>query len=382
MTAETIHICLIVANIIAMCYVVTIGAFTIGLMLLRQAGGGTDNADGKNPKVSVLVAARNEEKNIERLINSLNRQTYPAEKTEIIIIDDHSDDKTFTKAEETCKALVMNNITIVHANDFGKKAAISQALHLATGDLVVVTDADSRHTKEWISTIAGFYSRKKPKMILGPVVLNPATTLFEKLQVLEHLSLMGSTAGSAAIHMPVMSNGANMAYERLAALQADAERDDKKVASGDDVFLMAWFTKHFGGASVQFLSDENAIVETEPAHSIKEFVSQRTRWVSKAKNYKTPSIIACALVVGLFCLTILGMFVTAFFEPVFWPILVLFILLKTLVDLPLLRFTARFLKKEKLLIWVFPLEIIYPFYVVFTAAVGLLSKPVWKGRKI
>ena len=104
--------------------------------------------------------------------------------------------------------------------------------------------------------------------------------------------------------------------------------------------------------------------------------------MSKAKNYKTPSIIACALIVALFSLTILGMFATAFFEPVFWPIFALFVLLKTLTDFPLLLFTSQFLKQEKLMFWVLPLEIVYPFYVVLTATAGLLSKPVWKGRKI
>src|SRR5439155_13572042 len=44
--------------------------------------------------VSVIIAARNEESNIGLLLAALNQQTYPKELLEIIVIDDHSDDKT------------------------------------------------------------------------------------------------------------------------------------------------------------------------------------------------------------------------------------------------------------------------------------------------
>jgi glycosyltransferase involved in cell wall biosynthesis len=51
-----------------------------------------------NPiKISVLVAARNEEHNIERCLQSLDEVSFPKEKLEIIIGDDDSDDRTAEK---------------------------------------------------------------------------------------------------------------------------------------------------------------------------------------------------------------------------------------------------------------------------------------------
>ncbi|WP_332913681.1 glycosyltransferase [Algoriphagus boritolerans] len=48
----------------------------------------------KKPKVTVLIAARNEEKYIPRLLRSLELLDYPAELLEILIADDQSEDKT------------------------------------------------------------------------------------------------------------------------------------------------------------------------------------------------------------------------------------------------------------------------------------------------
>ena len=128
----------------------------------------------------------------------------------------------------------------------GKKAAISQALHKAKNHLIIVTDADCILNTLWIENIVAFYQKTKSKMILAPVLLTPSNTLFEKMQVLEHLSLMGSTAGSAAIGFPVMCNGANMAYEREAALEVEKLRHDFNIPSGDDMFLLEQFVKNYG----------------------------------------------------------------------------------------------------------------------------------------
>ena len=215
-------------------------------------------------------------------------------------------------------------------------------------------------------------------MLLGPVLLSPANTLFEKLQVLEHLSLIASTAGSAAIGMPVMCNGANMMYDRQAALDVEKYRTDMKIASGDDMFLMEQFIKHYGSKSVRFLLDNEAIVKTETMLNLRAFFRQRKRWASKTKAYTNWKIIATALIVLLFNLSIVFFFGAGFFMRVFWVFFVLYVIMKTLIDFPILRRITHFMKQQKLLFWMFPLEFIYPFYVVFTAFSGIFSNVKWK----
>ncbi len=376
MNLELLQILLNIILIISALYLVCIFAFTYGLYNLKER---YFTFNKKNDlKVSVLIAARNEEKNIKKLLKSIYNQTFTKELFEVIIIDDHSEDNTLSIVENFIKENNDINLKIFSAEKEGKKFAISQALHLAHNELVIVTDADCVLKTTWIESIVNFYKEKKCKMILAPVLLSPAETFFEKIQVLEHLSLIGSTAGSANIGFPVMCNGANMAYEREAALEVEKFRKDFNIPSGDDMFLMEQFVKNYGQQSVKFLLSKSAIVETKTCKTISDFFRQRRRWVSKTKAYTSWKILATAFIVLFFNLSIVSLFVSAFFIPALWSLYFLLTLLKFFIDLPLLKNITSFMNQSSLLKWTLPLEFIYPFYVVFTAISGMLINVKWK----
>ena len=378
MRLETIHIILNIILIFAALYLICIGAFTYGLFVLSHSHPVISTEAKRSGEISVIIAARNEGTNIEKLLQSLYNQSFNKERFEVIIVDDHSTDDTSEVSENFRVLHPEMNLKILKATGIGKKQAIFQALHAAENELVMVTDADCELPERWIDSMVGYFVQNNLKMLLGPVLLSPANSLFEKLQVLEHLSLIASTAGSAAIGMPVMCNGANMMYDRQAALNVEKYRTDMKIASGDDMFLMEQFIKHYGSKSVSFLLDNEAIVKTETKPNLRSFFQQRRRWASKTKAYTNWKIITTALIVLLFNLSIVFFFVAGFFMPFFWVFFVLYVIMKTLIDFPILRRITHFMKQQKLLRWVFPLEFVYPFYVVFTAFSGLFTNVRWK----
>jgi glycosyltransferase involved in cell wall biosynthesis len=74
----------------------------------------TENANQNFPVISIIIAARNEEKNIGKCIQSIIDQTYPSDKFEILVTDDHSADQTVPVIESFQK----ENIKILHLADF------------------------------------------------------------------------------------------------------------------------------------------------------------------------------------------------------------------------------------------------------------------------
>ena len=370
MNLELLQIFLNIVLIFTALYLICIAAFTFGLFNLKERF----HSINKNNlvKVSVLIAARNEEKNIEKLLESLKKQSFPKELFEVIIVNDHSTDNTDEIINDFINKNKELDVKLLKAEKKGKKHAISQALHTAINELVIVTDADCVLNDLWIESIVGFYQEEKCKMILAPVLLSPAENLFEKMQVLEHLSLIGSTAGSASIGFPVMCNGANMAYERKAALEVEKFRNDFDIPSGDDMFLLEQFVKCYGHNNVKFLLSKSAVVKTKTCKTIKDFFRQRRRWVSKTKSYTSWKVIVTALIVLFFNLSIISLLVSAFFVPALWSIYILLTLLKFFIDFPLLKNITNFMNQGSLLKWVLPLEIIYPFYAVFTALSGTI----------
>src|SRR5450756_1303674 len=136
-------------------------------------------------KISVLVPARNEERNIRACLQSLSQQSYPKDCYEVIIIDDHSTDRTASIVKEfearnmSLRCLSLSDVEAAATGQTGakgagpvkayKKFAIETGIRAAIGELIVTTDADCQYPAGWLQTIAGFYEETGAKFIASPV---------------------------------------------------------------------------------------------------------------------------------------------------------------------------------------------------------------------
>jgi chlorobactene glucosyltransferase len=105
----------------------------------------------KYPFVSVLVPARNEARNIEACVSSLLAQDYPD--FEVIVLNDNSNDNTFQilarLAQRNTRLQVLTG-TPLPENWLGKHWACHQLDQAACGELILFTDADTRHTPDML----------------------------------------------------------------------------------------------------------------------------------------------------------------------------------------------------------------------------------------
>jgi poly-beta-1,6-N-acetyl-D-glucosamine synthase len=114
-------------------------------------------------QVSVIIACRNEQDRLPTLLACLSGQDYPVELYEVIIVDDNSTDKTFEIAsEQNARA----RLTVLKNNGNGKKAAVRTGINASNGSLIITTDADCTMGKSWIKTIASFFEKNEPDMII------------------------------------------------------------------------------------------------------------------------------------------------------------------------------------------------------------------------
>lgn len=131
---------------------------------LLVGGGEEDGALANNPDgpfvptVSVVVPARNEAPNIEACVGSLAESTYPD--FEIIVVDDRSDDRTGelarTVATGNARRIVVVDGEALPEDWLGKPWACHQGSEVATGDLLLFTDADTVHSPDLLGrAVAG-----------------------------------------------------------------------------------------------------------------------------------------------------------------------------------------------------------------------------------
>ena len=120
------------------------------------------------PKISILIPAHNERDNIQSKLENIKGVSYPKGKMEVIIADDASKDDTLAKVEDFMRKNYDLRIKIVRQNSrVGKSAALNNALKVATGSVVVVSDADTRWPADILQKTLRYLSNPKIGAITG-----------------------------------------------------------------------------------------------------------------------------------------------------------------------------------------------------------------------
>jgi cellulose synthase/poly-beta-1,6-N-acetylglucosamine synthase-like glycosyltransferase len=329
--------------------------------------------------VSVIVPARNEEKNIAALLRALEQQTYPRELVQVIVANDQSTDNTAAIAKG------FSGTTIVHLNgetsSAHKKRAIEEAIKIATGDLIMSTDADCLPPRDWIQTVVSFREENHSRFVAAPVTFQNNSSMLQVFQALDFLVLQGITGASVMKNVHSMCNGANIAYEKTAFFEVKGFEGIDNIASGDDMLLMHKICRQFPG-QVHYLKSKEAVVVTHPMTTWKDFFYQRIRWASKATFYDDKRILWALLLVYLFNLSFLALLVSGFWFHILWMYLIIFLVAKTIVELPFVYSIAKFFNKQPLLKYFFFFQPLHIAYTILIGCLGQFGKYEWKGRRV
>jgi cellulose synthase/poly-beta-1,6-N-acetylglucosamine synthase-like glycosyltransferase len=362
------------------CYVMMILRFTYPLFLKRNPV----TIPGTEPCITVIVAARNEEPNITACLESILTQDYPGDRFGVIVSDDHSADRTRELALEAFARHPRIASRVLDAGNDGsngKKRAIERAIEAATGEMILTTDADTLRGPGWLRSMADEYRYCGAKMVTGPVRLE-GTTLFQRMQRIEFLGIMGLTAGAASAGHPLMCNGANLLYEKPAFIECGGFSGNLKFPSGDDQFLMAAFRRRYGKKTVAFAMRPEAIVTTPAEATFHGFLNQRMRWVSKSKGYREPLIILTGALTWLLQAALLAVLVTGIFRHTLLPAALFCLVVKMAADFPLVARMASFSGVLNGMWMYVPAQIFQLVYVPLTGVAGLFLPYRWKGRLI
>ena len=323
--------------------------------------------------ISVVVACRNEGKNLPFLLQNLSEQDYGHDLFEIIVVDDNSSDNTLAYASSFSG---IKNLRVIENAGSGKKQAIRTGIKASSGDIIITTDADCRMGKRWLSAIASFCSEKNPEMAICPVKMESNPGFFGYFQELEFLSLQGVTAGTATAGNPVMCNGANLAFART-TYNRNSDNLHDELLSGDDVFLLHSIRKDPGIKILWFESDK-ALVTTTAPQTVTAFLRQRARWISKAGAYKDTFTLLLAIVIFVTILLQISLFIAGFFDPVFFLVFLVAFVIKSIPDFLILRNRASRYRKSRLMKWFLPSQIVYPFYVISVTIYSFTMGRRWK----
>lgn len=363
---------------ITIIYVILIGRFVYGFEKIKEFK--LRDLSSKT-HFSVVIPFRNEAENLPKLIASILALKYPKSLFEIILVDDDSEDDSVKFLKKSIPSDA--NISIIkneRQSNSPKKDAIDTAIKQAKFEWIITTDADCELPKYWLDSFDEFIQQNEVKCIAAPVTFHITSSLLNRFQVLDLLSLQGATMGGFGITKPFLCNGANFAYTKQAFNDVSGFKGNTNIASGDDIFLLEKMVKKHP-KQVHFLKCEDAIVTTSSQPTWKALISQRKRWASKTSSYRNWFGKLTGLLVLLMNATLIISCLLCALGILNLKILFYIAFIKFNIDTLLIYKAAAFYNQKEILRSVFWGFLIYPIFSVYIAFTSLFSSYKWKGRQ-
>lgn len=332
-----------------------------------------DAPNEKAPLVSVVVAARNEENNIEPCLRGLLAQDYPADRIELITVNDDSEDATL-RIMERLAAESGGRLTVVstvpeETHALGKARAIAQGLDHAHGEIILLTDADCVPSPEWARSVVEHFVPGVD--VYGGFAINRPDSLFATMQMIDWIHLHSVGSAAAGLGHPVGIIGNNFGFRRAAYDAVGGYRSVEFTITEDFALFQAMYRN---GSRVIFPCSAATSMVTMPCPTVKSMVRQKQRWArggTASDAFGLTIYIVSALMMVAF---VAAPFISLAMWALVWGTKIVFDMLLVVPNLKRLAL-ARYA----------PYLILFEFYFVVQLMVipVLLTQRdvVWKGRR-
>ncbi len=336
------------------------------------------------PPVSIIIAVRNGEKNITRLLNALKNQSYIGE-MEFIIVDDESTDKTFDIIHEFVK---MDARFRYFSSTNGdpklayKKRGLDAGIKNAQFEHLLFTDIDCIVQLLWVESMMSSFTTKTDYLI-GYSEAVDITTSASKFQKIDFFMLLSAARGMVNNNSAWACTGQNQGYRKSLYNSVGGFSKISEQLQGDDslFLLLCRKTKKI---NVDFATSPGSFVISRPELTWSTFIKQRIRWAGDSKifwKFNIPfyitSIATFTLNVGIIISPIIYG-ISIFFNSWFINIL----LLKFIAEFILLTKGGNIFNRQFSIIDFLQWYIIQPVYVSVVSLGSILNiNPAWQGRR-
>lgn len=239
------------------------------------------------PPVTVIICARDEEKNLQEFLPLVMEQDYP--EFEVVVVNDASLDNTDILIDNFKKIYPNLRSTFVPdgtTNLSTKKLAITLGIKAAKYDCLVFTDADCYpSSKEWLKNMAGNFV-PGTEIVLGYGAYEEKKGLLSHLISYDTLLIAMQYLGFAYRGKTYMGVGRNMAYRKEFFYQNKGFSSHLHLKSGDDDLLI---NKSATKTNTRIEAAPDSITTSIPNKTYRSWLSQKERHLSVSVYYKVSS---------------------------------------------------------------------------------------------
>ena len=369
--------------------------YAAGVLWFRQ-GLATCGEDSRNkgqptlPKrqVSIVIAARNEEDNIASCLRGLAGQTLPAERFEVVLVDDGSSDGTAKLAEEFARdtdvRLTILGTAGLPGGSGSKKRALSLGVERTEGEVVLTTDADCRLPPTWAASMARRFDDDTVGMVIGYAGIRRNSGRLGLLggwEAVDFLNLMAAAAAGAGRGRALASSGQSLGFRKAAYDEVGGYSRIMHRGSGDDVLLMQ-IIRRTRRWRILFAGDATEHVVHPPSPSLPGLLAKRSRWASSApfQALLDPPFFAYLACTFAMSVMLLATPILAWWGAVSWFSVAAAWLAKSAAEGALFARSRQVFQRRDLHWQFLPWALSQPLYIVAVGLFGALGRFDWKGR--
>ena len=339
-------------------------------------------------QVSIVIAARNEEDNIASCLRGLASQTLPAERFEVVLVDDGSSDGTARLAEEFARGtdlrLTILGTAGLPGGSGSKKRALSLGVEKTEGEVVLTTDADCRLPPTWAASMARRFDDDTVGMVIGYAGIRRRggrLGLLGGWEAVDFLNLMAAAAAGAGRGRALAASGQSLGFRRAAYREVGGYARIMHRGSGDDVLLMQ-LIRRTRRWRILFSGDAEGHVVHPPSSSLTGLLAKRSRWASNAPLQALldpPFFAYLACTFGMSAM-LLATPVLVWWGGVNWFPAAAAWLVKSAAEGLLFARSRRVFRRRDLHWQFLAWTLSQPLYIVAVGLFGALGRFDWKGR--
>lgn len=221
----------------------------------------------KEPTISIVIPAYNEEDNIARCLDSILSSDYPLEKLQILVIDDGSTDRTLKIA----KSYEDRGVKAFHKKNSGKANSLNYGIKKATGDILATLDADSYILRDSIRKMLPHFNEKAVVAVTAAVKTEPPKNFIQELQKVEYIYTLFSRRILCFIEAVHVTPGPFSMFKRW-VFDEIGGFDPNNILEDQEIAM------RIQSHNYKIRSSLDASVYTEVPESFMGLLNQRTRW--------------------------------------------------------------------------------------------------------
>lgn len=232
--------------------------------------------------VSIIIAARNEAENLKKNLPLILKQNHPL--FEIIVVNDGSNDKTLKVLNQFSNDNHNLKVISVEGSTGNKKNALQKGIENATYELLLFTDADCRPaSNNWIREMVAQF-KDQTQIVLGYGAYEKVKGSFlNKLIRYETLLTAIQYFSYAAVGIPYMGVGRNLAYTKSLFNNSGSFDKHQHIKSGDDDLLINEVSTP---SNTAICISKDSFTISEPKTNFSKWFRQKRRHITTAPQYK------------------------------------------------------------------------------------------------